>query len=140
MDCESVEALKQALAQESYIWADRGLAAAGFLALAMRRPLLLEGEAGVGETRSQGRWRRARPSAAVGRLRARREHEDEVALTPLRIHADKARDGGIEPVSSATSRTSASHGTSCSSTLPPLTPTRGFRDAWSAALGRRRSQ
>jgi len=46
---ESVEAVEQALAGESYL-ADRGLAAAVYLALAMRRPLLLEGEAGVGKT------------------------------------------------------------------------------------------
>jgi MoxR-like ATPase len=45
----SVEEVEQALAQESYL-PDRGLATAIFLALAMRRPLLLEGEAGVGKT------------------------------------------------------------------------------------------
>jgi MoxR-like ATPase len=39
----------RALAGESYL-ADRGLATAIYLALAMRRPLLLEGEAGVGKT------------------------------------------------------------------------------------------
>jgi MoxR-like ATPase len=41
--------LEQALRGESYL-ADHGLATAIFLALAMRRPLLLEGEAGVGKT------------------------------------------------------------------------------------------
>jgi MoxR-like ATPase len=45
----SVEEVERALAQESYL-PDRGLATAIFLALAMRRPLLLEGEAGVGKT------------------------------------------------------------------------------------------
>jgi MoxR-like ATPase len=45
----SVEDVEGALAGESYL-ADRGLATAIFLALAMRRPLLLEGEAGVGKT------------------------------------------------------------------------------------------
>jgi MoxR-like ATPase len=45
----SVEELEQALRRESYL-PDRGLATAIFLALAMRRPLLLEGEAGVGKT------------------------------------------------------------------------------------------
>ena len=44
-----VDDLQQALERESYL-ADRGLATAIFLALAMRRPLLLEGEAGVGKT------------------------------------------------------------------------------------------
>jgi MoxR-like ATPase len=45
----SVEDVERALAGESYL-PDRGLATAIFLALAMRRPLLLEGEAGVGKT------------------------------------------------------------------------------------------
>jgi MoxR-like ATPase len=45
----SVDEVEQALARESYL-PDRGLATAIFLALAMRRPLLLEGEAGVGKT------------------------------------------------------------------------------------------
>jgi len=44
-----VEDVERALASDSYL-ADRGLATAVFLALAMRRPLLLEGEAGVGKT------------------------------------------------------------------------------------------
>jgi MoxR-like ATPase len=46
---ESVDDVGRALARESYL-PDRGLATAVFLALAMRRPLLLEGEAGVGKT------------------------------------------------------------------------------------------
>jgi MoxR-like ATPase len=46
---ESVEDVERALSEESYL-PDRGLATAVFLALAMRRPLLLEGEAGVGKT------------------------------------------------------------------------------------------
>jgi MoxR-like ATPase len=45
----SVDDIEQALRAESYL-ADRGLATAIFLALRMRRPLLLEGEAGVGKT------------------------------------------------------------------------------------------
>jgi len=45
----SVEEVERALAGESYL-PDRGLATAVFLALAMKRPLLLEGEAGVGKT------------------------------------------------------------------------------------------
>ena len=45
----SVAEVERALARESYL-ADRGLATAIYLALAMQRPLLLEGEAGVGKT------------------------------------------------------------------------------------------
>jgi MoxR-like ATPase len=44
-----VDELETALAGESYL-ADRGLAVSVFLALRMRRPLLLEGEPGVGKT------------------------------------------------------------------------------------------
>ena len=49
MDFTSADHLEQALANESYL-ADRGLAVAVFLALKLRRPLLLEGEPGVGKT------------------------------------------------------------------------------------------
>ena len=49
MSFASVEEVERALSEESYL-PDRGLATAIFLALAMRRPLLLEGEAGVGKT------------------------------------------------------------------------------------------
>jgi MoxR-like ATPase len=49
MDFTSIEEVERGLAQEAYL-ADRGLATAVYLALAMRRPLLLEGEAGVGKT------------------------------------------------------------------------------------------
>jgi len=45
----SADEVTRAFADESYL-ADRGLATAIYLALAMRRPLLLEGEAGVGKT------------------------------------------------------------------------------------------
>jgi MoxR-like ATPase len=45
----SAAELEQALRRASYL-PDHGLATAIFLALAMRRPLLLEGEAGVGKT------------------------------------------------------------------------------------------
>ena len=46
---QSIEALEEALAAEQYI-ADRALAVTVFLALQLRRPLFLEGEAGVGKT------------------------------------------------------------------------------------------
>jgi MoxR-like ATPase len=45
----SVEEVERALAGESYL-PDRGLATAIYLSVAMQRPLLLEGEAGVGKT------------------------------------------------------------------------------------------
>jgi MoxR-like ATPase len=45
----SVQEVRDALADHDYL-ADEGLATAVFLALTLRRPLLLEGEAGVGKT------------------------------------------------------------------------------------------
>jgi MoxR-like ATPase len=45
----SIDSLEEALAREQYI-ADRALAVPVFLALQLRRPLFLEGEAGVGKT------------------------------------------------------------------------------------------
>ena len=45
----SIDELEAALAQASYL-TDRGLATALFLALTLEKPLLLEGEAGVGKT------------------------------------------------------------------------------------------
>jgi MoxR-like ATPase len=49
MEFTDVEQLQEALARERYI-ADRGLAVSVYLALTLRRPLLLEGEPGVGKT------------------------------------------------------------------------------------------
>ncbi|HEU5212413.1 MAG TPA: MoxR family ATPase, partial [Gaiellaceae bacterium] len=49
MPFDSVDEAREALERESYL-ADRGLATAVFLGLRMRRPLLLEGEPGVGKT------------------------------------------------------------------------------------------
>ncbi|MGH9185425.1 MAG: AAA family ATPase [Acidimicrobiales bacterium] len=46
---ENVDDLRRGLADHDYL-ADEGLATAVFLALRLRRPLLLEGEAGVGKT------------------------------------------------------------------------------------------
>jgi MoxR-like ATPase len=46
---ESIDELESALARVSYL-ADRGLATALFLSLRLEKPLLLEGEAGVGKT------------------------------------------------------------------------------------------
>jgi MoxR-like ATPase len=49
VELNSVGAVEQALRAESYL-PDHGLATAIYLSLAMRRPLLLEGEPGVGKT------------------------------------------------------------------------------------------
>lgn len=49
VEFSSVEDLETALAESSYL-ADRGLAVTAFLALRLGRPLLLEGEPGVGKT------------------------------------------------------------------------------------------
>src|SRR5947199_8460609 len=46
---ETVDEVRDALAAHDYL-ADEGLATAVFLALRLQRPLLLEGEAGVGKT------------------------------------------------------------------------------------------
>ena len=46
---ESVEVVQKGLADNDYL-ADEGLATSIFLALRLQRPLLLEGEAGVGKT------------------------------------------------------------------------------------------
>ena len=45
----SIEATQRALARHAYV-ADVGLATSIFLALKMQKPLLLEGEPGVGKT------------------------------------------------------------------------------------------
>src|SRR3977135_2264028 len=45
----SVDEVREGLARHEYL-ADEGLATAVFLALELHRPLLLEGEAGVGKT------------------------------------------------------------------------------------------
>src|ERR1044072_761655 len=46
---ETVDDVRAALAEHDYL-ADEGLATAIFLAIRLQRPLLLEGEAGVGKT------------------------------------------------------------------------------------------
>lgn len=49
MNLASIDSLQEALREHQYI-ADRGLATSLFLSLKLRRPLFLEGEAGVGKT------------------------------------------------------------------------------------------
>jgi MoxR-like ATPase len=46
---DSIDSLLEALYSQTYI-ADRGLATSVFLAMKLQRPLLLEGEPGVGKT------------------------------------------------------------------------------------------
>ena len=46
---ESIDELQKALQEQLYV-ADRGLAISIYLALKLKRPLFLEGEAGVGKT------------------------------------------------------------------------------------------
>ena len=61
-DLSSVDDVSAALAEHGYL-ADDGLATAIFLALSLRRPLFLEGEAGVGKTevaKVLSRWRGSR--------------------------------------------------------------------------------
>src|SRR2546426_693537 len=49
MECDSIEALQQAMRAHDYI-CDRALATIVFLAMKLEKPILLEGEAGVGKT------------------------------------------------------------------------------------------
>jgi MoxR-like ATPase len=49
LDFSSIDALQSAMREKRYI-AERGLATSLYLALKLRRPLFLEGEAGVGKT------------------------------------------------------------------------------------------
>ena len=53
----SIDELEQALHDADYL-PDRGLATALYLALALSKPVLLEGEAGSGRPRRRRRWRR----------------------------------------------------------------------------------
>src|SRR5438270_10227947 len=58
VEIESVDDVVAGLAAHEYL-ADEGLATAIFLAMSLRRPLLLEGEAGVGKTevaKALARW------------------------------------------------------------------------------------
>ena len=49
MEFTSIDELQSAMREKRYI-AERGLATSLYLALKLRRPLFLEGEAGVGKT------------------------------------------------------------------------------------------
>src|SRR5947209_17795972 len=60
----SIEELQQALHDASYL-PDRGLATALFLAVKLEKPLLLEGEAGVGKTEAAKSLARATGSRLI---------------------------------------------------------------------------
>src|SRR6476469_1689912 len=61
---ESIEALETALRESDYL-PDRGLATALFLAARLEKPLLLEGEAGVGKTEAAKALARAVPARLI---------------------------------------------------------------------------
>jgi MoxR-like ATPase len=108
MTFESIDALQAALAEQAYV-ADRSLTTAIYLALKLNKPLLLEGEAGVGKTeiaktlaRAQGRrlirlqcyegldvtttiyeWNYARQMLAIRMLEARGEAAGEGAASSI---------------------------------------------------------
>jgi MoxR-like ATPase len=64
MAFESIEALETALRGSDYL-PDRGLATALYLALRLEKPLLLEGEAGVGKTEAAKALARAVPARLI---------------------------------------------------------------------------
>jgi MoxR-like ATPase len=64
MEFRDVEQLQQALAREGYI-ADRGLSVSAYLALKLGRPLLLEGEPGVGKTEVARTLARVLPAGLI---------------------------------------------------------------------------
>ena len=55
MEFGSIAEVEDALRAQSYL-PERGLATSLFLSLAINKPLLLEGEAGVGKTELARRW------------------------------------------------------------------------------------
>src|SRR4029450_13718872 len=93
----SVDDVERALGESSYL-SDRGLATSIFLALEMRRPLLLEGEAGVGKTeggktlaaRRLPRVGDAPPAPARGRGRSRQYGGGQDARVAARRGADSS--------------------------------------------------
>jgi MoxR-like ATPase len=94
---DEIEQLEQALLRASYL-PDRGLATALFLALKVRKPLLLEGEAGVGKTEAA----KAVASALGSRLIRLQCYEGldvahavyEWNYTRQLLHIRAAQDGG----------------------------------------------
>src|SRR6266568_2997119 len=64
MAFETIESLEHALRDAEYL-PDRGLATALYLALRLEKPLLLEGEAGVGKTEAAKAMARALPARLI---------------------------------------------------------------------------
>jgi MoxR-like ATPase len=64
MAFESIEALETALRESDYL-PDRGLATALYLSLRLEKPLLLEGEAGVGKTEAAKALARTLPARLI---------------------------------------------------------------------------
>ncbi len=64
MEFQTIDALESALRDASYL-PDRGLATALFLALKLEKPLLLEGEAGVGKTEAAKALARVRGARLI---------------------------------------------------------------------------
>ncbi|HEY3239011.1 MAG TPA: MoxR family ATPase [Acidimicrobiia bacterium] len=105
----SVEDVRQALARHDYL-ADEGLATAIFLALRLGRPLLLEGEAGVGKTevaKVLSRWTggellRLQCYEGIDAAQAVYEWDYSRQLLHLRAveaaHADELRQGALEKI------------------------------------------
>src|SRR5947208_16282383 len=96
---ETVDEVRDALAAHDYL-ADEGLATAVFLALRLHRPLLLEGEAGVGKTevaKVLSRW----TGGALLRLQcyegidvAQAVYEWDYSRQRLHLRAGELRGGG----------------------------------------------
>jgi MoxR-like ATPase len=97
----SVEGVREALAEHDYL-ADEGLATAVFLALRLRRPLLLEGEAGVGKTelaKVLARWTGGellRLQCYEGIDLAQAVYEWDYARQLLHLRAAEARGADVE--------------------------------------------
>src|SRR5256885_12750180 len=64
MAFETIDALEGALREADYL-PDRGLATALYLSLRLEKPLLLEGEAGVGKTEAAKSLARALPARLI---------------------------------------------------------------------------
>ena len=111
---DSVEAVALALDEHDYL-ADEGLATAVFLALRMQRPLLLEGEAGVGKTEV------AKVLAALDRRRA-----DPAAVLRGHRRVPRRSTSGTTPASCCT----------CAPPRPPAGGGRGRRGARGRAVHR----
>jgi MoxR-like ATPase len=98
---DSVAAVSDALAAHDY-FADEGLATAIFLALSLERPLLLEGEAGVGKTevaKVLARWRHAellRLQCYEGIDAAQALYEWDYARQLLHLRAAEAAGGPVD--------------------------------------------